>query len=236
MGARGEPARAIFRDERHTRRAHGTAGRMANAVLSRSVNAALRVVPPIGHGLVGSECGKNVPRRPAGRRVVSGPPILRRRTDAPVYPFLPTIVERRQEHASVRGSRRKGAGARSGRQRSVRTLRVARGEQGPDEEDDQRAHHGADQSRTLAGLVPADRLAEVGRDECAGDAEEDGQDEPCGLVRARMDQPAITPAMNPMMMVQMMPMASAARIGSASATMNFFPLGSGAARAIKIPA
>ena len=44
--------------------------------------------------------------------------------------------------------------------------------------------HGADQASALVGLVPAELLPEIRRDECAGDAEQGGEDEACRLVRA----------------------------------------------------
>ena len=49
---------------------------------------------------------------------------------------------------------------------------VARRQHAPDHQHDQRADHGADQAGAFIGLVPAELLAEVSRDEGAGDAEQ----------------------------------------------------------------
>ena len=56
----------------------------------------------------------------------------------------------------------------------------------PDQQYDNRAHDGADQARVLARLVPADRLAEVSRDERADDAEDRRQYESGRLILPRM--------------------------------------------------
>jgi hypothetical protein len=47
----------------------------------------------------------------------------------------------------------------------------------PHEQHDHRADDGADQARALVGPVPADRLADPGGDEGAGDAKQRGEDE-----------------------------------------------------------
>src|SRR5215475_5091745 len=55
------------------------------------------------------------------------------------------------------------------------------------EQQDHRSHDGADESRTLARLIPADGLAEIGSDERAGDPEQRRQDE-SHVVAAWMDE------------------------------------------------
>src|SRR3954447_14100751 len=50
-------------------------------------------------------------------------------------------------------------------------------DQAPDNKDDHGADDGADQPRAFTGLVPADRLPEVGGDERAHDSQDGGQDE-----------------------------------------------------------
>ena len=65
---------------------------------------------------------------------------------------------------------------------------VARGDQAPDHQHDDRADHGADETGAFAGLVPAERLPEIGRDEGPDDAEDGGEDEARRLVRAGMQQ------------------------------------------------
>jgi len=46
---------------------------------------------------------------------------------------------------------------------------------------DNGSHHGSYESCTLIGAVPADRLAEIGRYERAGDPQQDRYDEPSGI-------------------------------------------------------
>src|SRR6185312_2632260 len=52
----------------------------------------------------------------------------------------------------------------------------------PDEEHDERADRGADEARTLVEPIPADRLADEGRDEGADDPQHRRQDEAPRLV------------------------------------------------------
>ena len=56
-----------------------------------------------------------------------------------------------------------------------------------DDQNDDRSDHRADEPRLLAGFIPADRLSKIGRDERAGDAEQDGDDE-AARVLARHQQ------------------------------------------------
>ena len=58
----------------------------------------------------------------------------------------------------------------------------------PDEQDDQRADNGADQARALIGPVPADRLADEGGEEGAGDAEQRRENETGWIVWSRRQQ------------------------------------------------
>src|SRR6185312_11990537 len=55
----------------------------------------------------------------------------------------------------------------------------------PDEQDEDRANGSTDKARALVSAIPADRLAEPGSQECAGNAEYGGQDESSRRVRAR---------------------------------------------------
>ena len=77
---------------------------------------------------------------------------------------------------------------------------------------------GADQARALVGAVPAERLAEVGRDEGTGDAEQRGDNKPDGSLEPGWRNLAITPATKPMMIVQTMLMGppQVVRAGNAS--------------------
>ena len=77
---------------------------------------------------------------------------------------------------------------------------------------------GADQAGALVGAVPAERLAEVGRDEGTGDAEQRGDMKPDGSLEPAWRNLAITPAMKPMMIVQRMLMGppQVVRAGNAS--------------------
>src|SRR4029079_8591392 len=62
--------------------------------------------------------------------------------------------------------------------------RAAAREEAPHHQHNDGADHGTDQPGTLVGVVPAERLAEIGRDEGAGDAERRGEDEARRLVGA----------------------------------------------------
>jgi len=84
------------------------------------------------------------------------------------------------------GSTECSAGVRiRGRSASL-TLRGPLRHHAPDQQYDNRAHDGADEARVLARLVPADRLAEVSRDERADDAEDRRKDESGRLFLPRM--------------------------------------------------
>src|SRR5690349_135319 len=63
--------------------------------------------------------------------------------------------------------------------------RAARDQPVPDEQHHQRADGGGDEAGALVGAVMADRLADPGRQESAGDAEDGGEDEPARIVRSR---------------------------------------------------
>src|SRR5437879_5931168 len=62
------------------------------------------------------------------------------------------------------------------------------GEHAPDEQDDHGADDRADETRGLVGLIPADGLPEIGRDEGAADAEQRGEDEALRLIGPMPDQ------------------------------------------------
>jgi hypothetical protein len=74
-------------------------------------------------------------------------------------------------------------------------------DEAPDREHDGRTDDRADEACAFAGPVPADRLSEVGRHKRAHDPENGCQDK--GSFGPGMMNFAITPAMKPMMMVQM---------------------------------
>lgn len=61
-------------------------------------------------------------------------------------------------------------------------------EEAPHHQHDDGADHGTDQARPLVGAVPAERLAEIGRDEGTGDAEGRGEDEARRLVGAGVEE------------------------------------------------
>src|SRR3954466_14644323 len=69
------------------------------------------------------------------------------------------------------------------------------------------AEHRADQTCSFARSVPAERLSQKARYKCADDAEDGGEDEALRLIGPGMMNLAITPAMKPMMIVQMMPIS-----------------------------
>jgi len=66
--------------------------------------------------------------------------------------------------------------------------RAAAREEAPHHQHNDGADHGTDQPGTLVGVVPAERLAEIGRDEGAGDAERRGEDEARRLVGAGVQE------------------------------------------------
>src|SRR6476620_9127647 len=57
----------------------------------------------------------------------------------------------------------------------------------PDKQDQQCADGSPDKARTLVWPIPANRLADPGREECATNAENRGQDEARGIVRSRRE-------------------------------------------------
>src|SRR6185369_15937034 len=61
-------------------------------------------------------------------------------------------------------------------------------EEAPHHQHDDGADHGADQAGALTCVIPAERLAEIGRDEGAGDAERRGEDEARRLVGAGVQE------------------------------------------------
>src|SRR5215213_7674092 len=61
-------------------------------------------------------------------------------------------------------------------------------DEAPDREHDGRTDDRADEACAFAGLVPADRLSEVGRHKRAHDPENSRQDKALGLVRAWHDE------------------------------------------------
>ena len=79
------------------------------------------------------------------------------------------------------------------------------GDEAPDREHDDRTDDRADEACAFAGLVPADRLSEVGRNKRAHDPENGCQDKAL-VVGPGMMNFAITPAMKPMMIVQIISM------------------------------
>ena len=54
----------------------------------------------------------------------------------------------------------------------------------PDQKHDDGAHDGADQPRAFTGLIPADRLPDIGGDERADDPQDGGQDKSRRFIRA----------------------------------------------------
>jgi hypothetical protein len=68
-----------------------------------------------------------------------------------------------------------------------------------------RANHGTNQTSTFTKVIPSDRLTEP-RYECANNPENRRPDETDRLVVASMINFAISPAMNPIMIVQIIPM------------------------------
>src|SRR6185503_10094458 len=66
--------------------------------------------------------------------------------------------------------------------------RAAAREEAPHRQHDDGPDHGTDQAGALIGAVPAERLAEIGRDEGAGDAERRGEDEARRLVGAGVQE------------------------------------------------
>jgi len=77
---------------------------------------------------------------------------------------------------------------------------------------DDRADHRADQTGSFARSVPAEHLSEEAGYESANDAEDGGEDEPCGSLGPGLMNLAITPAINPMMIVQMMPISRSSMV------------------------
>ena len=77
----------------------------------------------------------------------------------------------------------------------------------PNHQYDDCSHDRTDEPRALAGAIPADRLAQIGGAKCSDYAEDRRKDEAGGLVSPAVMNFAITPAMNPMIIVQMMPIA-----------------------------
>src|SRR5436189_35638 len=57
-----------------------------------------------------------------------------------------------------------------------------------EEEKDHRADDGADEARTLSRVIPSDGLSEVGRNKCANDSQDSGEDKSLRLVVARHDK------------------------------------------------
>src|SRR5580692_12480737 len=105
--------------------------------------------------------------------------------------------------SALRGARcapgRSGAENRSGRWCAKRRrLKIAsragvgnlvgRHQPVPDEQHHQRADHGADETGALILAIPADRLADEGCEEGAGDAEHRGENEARRIVRPRRQE------------------------------------------------
>ena len=80
-------------------------------------------------------------------------------------------------------------------------------DEAPDREHDGRTDDRPDEACAFAGPVPADRLSEVGRNKRAHDPKNGCQDKALGSFGPGMMNLAITPAMKPMMIVQMIPIA-----------------------------
>src|SRR3569832_2678426 len=75
-------------------------------------------------------------------------------------------MDHRRAMASRRGSSEPGLSRRA----------PARRDEAPDHQHDDGTDHGADQAGAFVGAIPADRLAEIGRQERADDAEDRGED------------------------------------------------------------
>jgi hypothetical protein len=65
---------------------------------------------------------------------------------------------------------------------------IAPCEKAPDQKDDDGAYDGADQSRAFIGLIPADRLPDLGRDEGTDDPQNGSQDKPRGFIRPGVEK------------------------------------------------
>jgi hypothetical protein len=70
------------------------------------------------------------------------------------------------------------------RSAQLRRPAIAPGEKAPHDKDDDGADDGADRPRAFIGLIPADRLPEIGGDERTGDPQNGGQDKSRRFIRA----------------------------------------------------
>src|SRR5262249_30025194 len=89
--------------------------------------------------------------------------------------------------ATIRCAARNGHQDRTAGRDRISGAGAGRREAAVDPQDDDRADGGADEPGALPGLVPADELAEIRRDEGPGDTEYRGQDE-AHVVAAWMDE------------------------------------------------
>jgi hypothetical protein len=90
---------------------------------------------------------------------------------------------------------------------SFESLHAPLGDGSPDKEHDNGADDGADEPGTLAGRIPSKRLPEIARNDRSPMPRIVVNTKPEGSLLPGMMNLAITPAINPMTIVQMIPMA-----------------------------
>jgi hypothetical protein len=105
---------------------------------------------------------------------------------------------RRSRRSFLAGNRAKGQSA------ELRRGAIAPCDKAPDQKDDDGAYDGTDQPRAFTGLIPADRLPDIGGDERPDDPRMVVRINPEGSLGPGCRNLAMTPATKPMMIVQRM--------------------------------